>query len=807
MNEAAVNLEINGRAVSARRGEMIITVADRNGIHIPRFCYHKKLSIAANCRMCLVEVEKAPKPVPACAFPVAEGMKVYTQSHKAIDAQKGTMEFLLINHPLDCPICDQGGECELQDIAMGYGADVSRYTEAKRVVKDKNIGPLISTDMTRCIHCTRCVRFSTEIAGMPELGATGRGEFMEIGTYVEKTLTSEMSGNVIDVCPVGALNAKPSRFSGRSWEMIQHALVAPHDSIGSNLYLHTLRGRPMRVVPRENDALNETWISDRDRFSYQALASKDRLLRPMVKRNGIWQETDWETALPVVAEGLRRYAPNDLGVLCAPNATLEEMVLLQKITRGLGCDNVDHRLRQSDFSDQGRAPLFPWLGQTIADLESLDAALLIGSNIRKELPIAAHRLRKAAQAGAQIMAINPRDFKFNFPLIVNVVCAPIGMVRALAGVAQAVLRNASAAMPALENAFAATPAPLRELLADVEPDEREKAIAEDLAKARQKTILLGHVAVAHPHFSLLRTLAFFIARYTGSRFGYLPEAANTAGAWLAGVVPHRLAGGKSIERPGLSARAMLEQPRKSYMLFGAEPEYDCDNPLMARAALDQAVFVAVFSPFTSEADREYGDVLLPTAAFAETQGTFVNLEGGWQSWKQAANSPGEARPGWKVLRVLGNALGLDGFDYISSEQVRDELKTCFSKDLQLDNSLALDDDLGSLPATQGLVRASSVPIYALDPVVRRAEALQATPDASPAACYLNPRQAEALGLENAEHAVVRQNGCNGSQTTESVILPLIMDETVPMNCAWIPSGLEGVRRLGAAFGPIDVKPV
>ncbi|MGH8501746.1 MAG: NADH-quinone oxidoreductase subunit NuoG [Gammaproteobacteria bacterium] len=788
MSDTNVNLEINGRPVRARKGEMIIAVADRHDIRIPRFCYHKKLSIAANCRMCLVEVEKAPKPVPACAFPVAEGMKVHTRSRLAIDAQKGTMEFLLINHPLDCPICDQGGECELQDVAMGYGEDVSRYNEAKRVVKDKDIGPLISTDMTRCIHCTRCVRFGEEIAGVRELGATGRGEFMEIGTYIEKAVTSELSGNVIDLCPVGALNAKPSRHTGRSWEMIQHALIAPHDSVGSHIYVHTLRGRAMRVVPREDESLNETWISDRDRFSYQAL-SKDRLQTPMVKRAGQWRELDWEQALQTVADGLRSAPAGDVGFLTAPHATLEELYLLQKIARGLGTDNIDHRLRQSDFSDQAHAPLFPWLGQSVQDLEWLDAALLIGSDVRREQPIIAHRLRKAAVKGARIMALNPRDFGWHLPLAAHVVRDPAGMVRALAGVAKTVL----------ESAGADRPPPLRELLAWVEPDDDARAIAAQLSASGHNGVLLGNLAVTHPQFSLLRALAFVIAQHTGSRFGYLPEAANTAGAWLAGAVPHRLPGGDAIARPGMHARAMLEDPRKAYLLFGVEPEFDCDAPARARAAMDRASFVVVCSPFLSESMREYADVLLPIAAFAETPGTFVNLEGRWQSWNQASRAPGETRQGWKVLRVLGNTLKLEGFDYISAEQVRDELKTRFSGALRFDNGLRLEGAFNLPSPPQSLLRAANVPIYALDALVRRAQALQATPHAKPAACYLKSQQAKALGLNGAERVLARQSGGHA-------ILPLVLDETVPLNVAWIPVGLEATRGLGAAFGDIVLEP-
>jgi NADH-quinone oxidoreductase subunit G len=441
MSEERVHIEIDGRPLQARRGAMIIEVADEAGIHIPRFCYHKKLSVAANCRMCLVEVERTPKPLPACATPVAEGMKIKTRSPLARDAQKSTMEFLLINHPLDCPICDQGGECELQDVAMGFGGDVSRFQERKRVVRDKDIGPLIATDMTRCIHCTRCVRFGAEVAGIRELGATGRGEHMEIGTYIEHSVDSELSGNVIDLCPVGALTSKPFRFSARAWEMLQRDTIAAHDCIGSNLHVHVRRNRIMRVVPRENEAVNETWISDRDRFSYQGLYGDDRLAAPLIKGSGGWQQTDWPTALSAAAAGLRRVlaerGAQQLGALASPSATLEELYLLQRLVRGLGSHNIDHRLRQGDFRDQDVAPLFPWLGQSIAALETLDAALVVGSHTRKEQPLANHRLRKAALRGSALMFVNPVAFEFNYPVAEAVVATPAGMLQALAAIAKA----------------------------------------------------------------------------------------------------------------------------------------------------------------------------------------------------------------------------------------------------------------------------------------------------------------------------------------------------------------------------------
>lgn len=413
MSDDLVNIEVNGVPMQARKGQMLIEVTDAHDVYVPRFCYHEKLAIAANCRMCLVEVEKAPKPLPACATPVAEGMKVFTRSAKAIAAQKAVMEFLLINHPLDCPICDQGGECELQDLAMGFGRDISRYTERKRVVKDKDIGPLVSTDMTRCIHCTRCVRFTQEIQGLQELGTIGRGESTEIGTYIERSVDHELSANIIDLCPVGALNNKPYRYRARAWEMTQHPLVSPHDSVGTNIYAHVLRGRVMRVVPRVNEAINENWIADRDRFSHQAFYSDDRLLKPMMREGGIWQETDWETALAAAAERLGRIAKQQggaqLGALAWPAATLEELTLFARIVRGLGSANLDHRLRRSDFRDEAHEAAYPSLGCAIADLERLDSLLVIGSNLREEVPLIAHRVRKAAvRNGAKVAFVNPR---------------------------------------------------------------------------------------------------------------------------------------------------------------------------------------------------------------------------------------------------------------------------------------------------------------------------------------------------------------------------------------------------------------
>ena len=610
MSEEQVNIEVNGIPLKARKGAMLIEVTDAAGIPIPRFCYHKKLSIAANCRMCLVEVERAPKPLPACATPVMEGMKVYTESPKAIAAQKGTMEFLLINHPLDCPICDQGGECELQDVALGYGGDVSRFAERKRVVKDKDIGPLVATDMTRCIHCTRCVRFGEEIAGLREMGATGRGENVEIGTYVSKAVASELSGNIIDLCPVGALTAKPSRYKGRSWEYVQHAGIAPHDSVGSNIFIHTLRGQVMRVVPRENEQVNETWLSDRDRFSYEGIYSDDRLSKPLL--GGV--ESEWENALEAAASGLKaviaRHGADAVGFLASPTATVEELYLAQKLARGLGVNNIDHRLRQADFSDQDTAPAFPWLGQSLDALERMGAALLIGSNVRMEQPLVGHRLRKAALAGGQVMFINPRDFDFRFPVAAKIIADPAGIVTALASVAQAVAELKGEVLPA-----ALAP------LALFVPSDTARTMAAHLINNAAATVLLGNLAVAHPAYAQLRALAVFIARCSGATLGYLPEAANSAGGWLAGALPHRLPGAKPAPRAGLDAQAMLANPRKAYVLVGIEPELDCWDGAAALNALQGADLVVVLSPYASAVTKRYARVILPVATFAETSGT------------------------------------------------------------------------------------------------------------------------------------------------------------------------------------------
>ena len=830
-----VTITVDGQEVQAPKGAMLIEVTDAQNIKVPRFCYHKKLAISANCRMCLVEVEKAPKPLPACATPVMEGMVVHTQSKYAKDAQKSVMEFLLINHPLDCPICDQGGECELQDVAVAYGQSVSEYTETKRVVFDKNIGPLITTELTRCIHCTRCVRFGRDIAGIRELGMTGRGENSLISTFVDECVNSEMSGNAIDVCPVGSLTAKPSRFKGRAWEMMQHKTIAAHDCIGSNIFVHTLRGEVVRVVPCENEAINEVWLSDRDRFSYEGVNTEDRLTTPMIKREGQWQAANWDEALQLVADKFKSVAElkakqvaaeaaaaeaaekadseeasenaetdveivdppvnTEMAALVSANSTLEEQYLAQKLLRGLGSGNIDFRLRQSDFSDQDIAPVMPWLGQNIEQLEKLDAALLIGSNVRKEQPIANLRLRKAAvNNNAQISFLNPRLYDFNFPVANNISVAQQHMVAELAGITAAVHQLSGNSLP--KNISSA--------VSEVEASESHKAIAKQLMDAEAATVILGNTAQMHPQFSALRVLAEAIAVETNSTFGYLSDGCNAAGAWLAGAVPHRGAGGSTDDVitgkniAGLISDAENEK-LAACLLMNIEPDTDATNANELLATLKQADFVVSISAYNSASVKNVADVMLPAASFMETSGTYVNAEGFWQSFKAVVEAKGGSRPAWKILRVLGNLTGLDDFDYFSSDDVKKEVRSkCES--IELSNAITKAGTVKINSAAKGIYRSSDVPMYATDAVVRRAASLQKTVDAQSMCVRLNSAEANRLGVSAATAVTVKQ-------ADNSIALTLVIDDTIPDDCAWIPSALEGNNLLGDGFAVVSVESV
>ena len=714
MSDDIVNIEVDGKPVEAKKGQMIIEVTDNIGTYVPRFCYHEKLSIAANCRMCLVEVEKAPKPMPACATPIMEGMKVFTRSPAAIAAQKATMEFLLINHPLDCPICDQGGECELQDQALGYGRDVSRYQERKRVVKDKDIGPLVSTDMTRCIHCTRCVRFGEEVTGLQQLGTTERGENMKIGTYVEASIDHELSANIIDLCPVGALNNKPYRYSARAWEMMQRSTISPHDCVGSNMNAHVLRGTIKRVVPRENELINEAWLSDRDRFSYEGIYSSDRLLLPRLKSGDDWEEVSWEEALNRLADELKSAGGDNTGILAAPGSTTEEFHLLSKLAEHIGTANVDHRIRQRDFSGQDNDPMMPWLGCSIEEVESADAILIAGANLRKEAPIIAHRVRKAALAGSKVSVVNSGEHDFLFDVFEHI--HGLGLASQLAGVAVAAAGSGQ------------VPDSISKLCEGVEPTAAQKRVADSLANAERAHIISGLIACRHQASSAVMALVAAIGRMTGATFGSLSEAGNSAGAHLAGILPHRATAGELRKEPGLNAAEIVDASLTTVLLFGIEPDGDLTCTPNAEDKLSKSKFVAAFTPYASESLKRSANLMLPIGTFAETSGTYVNCEGRKQSFVGVANPVGESRPGWKVLRVVGNLLDADGFDYVNSEEIRDELFGQIGE-IHKDNSYDGGKIATNLNGADEPANEIDVPIYQVDAVVRRATALQLTPEA------------------------------------------------------------------------------
>ena len=691
-----VEIELDGQKIQALEGSMIIQAADKAGTFIPHFCYHKKLSIAANCRMCLVDVEKMPKPMPACATPVGQGMIVRTKSDKAIKAQQSVMEFLLINHPLDCPICDQGGECQLQDLAVGYGGNGSRYQEEKRTVAVKDVGPLISMqEMTRCIHCTRCIRFGQEVSGIMELGMVHRGEHAEITTVVGDTVDSELSGNMIDICPVGALTSKPFRYSARTWELGRRKSISPHDSTGANLIVQVKANQVMRVVPNENEAVNECWIADRDRFSYEALNGPERLTKPMLKQGGVWNEVDWQTALEYVANGLKQikadHSAASIGALVSPHSTLEELYLASSLVRGLGSDNIDYRLRNAEFSTHEGVR---YLGTSIASLSTLQRVLVVGSNLRKDHPLFAQRIRQSVRKGGAVSAINSAEFDWAMP-VANTVAVPAAQwAQALADVAGAIAAEKGVTAPAAGNA-----------------SDAAKAIAKSLLGGERKAVLLGNAAAHHANASSLLALANWIGAQTGANVGYLTEAANTVGAQLVGALPQK--GGKT-------AAQMLGGGLRAAILLNTEPKFDSANRTDFKADM-----VVTLSPF--KANMDCSDVLLPIAPFTETAGTFINAEGRVQSFHGVVKPLGDTRPAWKVLRVLGNMLGLTGFDFESSQDV-------LAKVIPAEASMVAADKLSN--TTQAAItldvaatEPASAAIYQLDSIVRRAPSLQLTTDA------------------------------------------------------------------------------
>jgi NADH-quinone oxidoreductase subunit G len=782
-----VEIEIDGKKVEVLEGSMVMDAANKIGTYIPHFCYHKKLTIAANCRMCLVEVEKAPKPLPACATPVSAGMIVRTASDKAVKAQKGVMEFLLINHPLDCPICDQGGECQLQDLAVGYGKSTSRYEEEKRVVVPKDAGPLISMkEMNRCIHCTRCVRFGQEIAGVMEFGMLGRGEHAEITTFVGKTVNSELSGNMIDLCPVGALTSKPFRYSARTWELSRRKSVSPHDSLGANLIVQVKAGKVMRVLPLENDAVNECWISDKDRFAYEGLDVADRLTRPMLKQDGQWREVDWQTALEYVAHGLRNikheHGADAIAALATPTSTLEELMLLQKVVRGLGSENIDFRLRQSDFTLDHK--ITPWLGMPVSELSELNRVLVIGSFLRKDHPLLAARLRSAVKDGGRVSLLHATDDDLLMPLTNKMIAAPSAWVGMLNQVIAAIAAEKSVAAPAGLG------------LEGIDISEAAKLTASSLLSGERKAVFLGNAAAQHPQASQLHAAAQWIAAQTGAKFGYLTEGGNTVGGYLANALPG--AG-------GAHAGKLLSEARKAYLLLNAEPELDSANPQVAQAALAQAEMVVVMSPYKHGLD--YADVLLPIAPFTETSGTFVNAAGRAQSFNGTVKPLGEARPAWKVLRVLGNLLELPNFDYETSEAIRTEVLGDIANESTAEALLArlnnIAADLQPVAASGAAVagnaeRVADVPIYFTDAIVRRAVSLQQTADAAAPLAWLSSALSTQLGVAAGDKVKV-------SQGQGSAVLTAAIDNKLPAGVVRVAAGHNSTAALGAMFGAIAVE--
>ena len=767
-----VEIELDGKTVEVPQGSMVMHAANKLGTYVPHFCYHKKLSIAANCRMCLVEVEKAPKPLPACATPVTQGMKVFTHSAKAVEAQRSVMEFLLINHPLDCPICDQGGECQLQDLAVGYGKSNSRYDEEKRVVFHKNVGPLISMqEMTRCIHCTRCVRFGQEVAGVMELGMVNRGEHSEITTFVGQTVDSELSGNMIDICPVGALTSKPFRYAARTWELGRKRSVSPHDSLGANTTVQTKANKVMRVVALENEAINECWISDRDRFSYEGLNSNDRVTTPMVKQGGQWLETDWQSALDYVAHSLKTISaesgPESIGALAHPISSTEELHLLQKVLRGLGSQQVETRLRQTDVKATAAAP---WLGMPIAKVNELDRVLVLGSFLRKDQPVLAARIRTASKRGLQVLRIDAGGDDWLIPST-GISSTPSAWLNALSEVALAVAKAKSVSTPS------GTPS------VTVSPEAQK--IADSLISGESTAVLIGSAAIAHPQASDLHIIAQFIAEQTGSTLGFLPVGGNAVGASL-------------VNANGVGVESVLSGDRRAVFLMNIEPDADLPNPVTARAALATANTVIALSAYKSTDLLEVADVILPISTFSETVSTFVNLEGRVQTIQPSVKSLGDSRPAWKVLRVLGDLLSLDGFLFNASEEVLGEaLPESYCTRLS-NKSTGRDISNVNVPPLNGLERLADVNIYAGDQIVRRSSALQLTRDAKRGSQVgLNKHTFIELGLKEGDTVHVTQ----GSQ---SIDMPATMEVNLASGAVRISAGTAASAKLGSMFGPVTV---
>jgi NADH-quinone oxidoreductase subunit G len=770
-----VTIDIDGKSMVVPKGSMIIAAADKAGIAIPRFCYHEKLAIAANCRMCMVEVEMGgkpmPKPQPACATPVADGMKIMTQSQRALSAQRNVMEFLLINHPLDCPICDQGGECELQDLSMGYGRSVSRFVERKRVIPDEDLGSLVETEMTRCIQCTRCVRFMAEIAGTYELGGMERGENLQIGTYVGKPLMSELSGNVIDICPVGALTNKPFRFRARAWELIARESIGYHDALGANLWLHTHRGEALRAVPRDNESVNECWLSDRDRYSCDGLRAPDRATKPLVKKNGAWIETNWSEAIRVASEALKSVRAGEIGALVHPATSNEEGHLVAKLVRALESEHVDHRLRQLDFADGAVARPF---AMPIADIEKANAIVLVGCDPRSEMPLLGARIRKAMKRGAKVHVIGSVDFELEADVSLpgKRIVTPSALARRLLDLAKAA--NDAGHLPESHDLAGA--------ISGRAADDASRNLLKLLADAPSSVVIVGEGATMHPQASAIRAAAEFVAKVTDSAYDEIPLGANAIGLAQVGALPHGNAG-------GLDARAMLREPRQAYVLYGAEPPEDFGDGALVLDALSKASVVA-FAHYLSEPLKRVASVILPIGLVPEIDATLVNVNGAVQTVAPATKLPGDARPGWKVLRALGAALALNGFEFTEIAEVR----AAIAKDHGI-TKVAQKGAIAKTAATSGgkFERIATTAIYRGDSVLRRTPSLQAHPLTRGARATLNPEDALALGIGHGANARV------GSAT-----LPVDISRRVPKGAVCIEAGYAETAMLPPYGAALDI---
>lgn len=781
-----LEIEIDGKKLTVPQGSTVMEAAHSAGAYIPHFCYHKKLSIVANCRMCLVEVEKAPKPLPACATPVTDGMKVYTHSVMAKQAQQGVMEFLLINHPLDCPICDQGGECQLQDLAVGYGGSASRYREAKRSVVSKEMGPLVAAEeMSRCIHCTRCVRFTEEVGGFQEIGMAHRGEFSEILPFLGRTVDSEISGNVIDLCPVGALTSKPFRYSARTWELSRRKSISPHDGLGSNIIVQVKHNKVMRVLPLENEAINECWLADRDRFSYEGLNAESRLNTPMIKQAGVWHETDWQHALDYVVHALNgvaaEHGKDAIGFLASPHSTTEELYLFQKLAREYGIYSIDYRSRRSDFRHDKDKLGAEWLGSQIVELLSADSVLVIGSSLRTEHPLLAARLRQAVKKGTQLNIVHVASEQLLTQTHEHWVVSPLALVNALAQILKALL-SLSGGSTSIE-------------LGAVHVEPKAQSIAQSLFQGNTVSIVLGNVAQHHPALSQIQSLSQEIARLTQARFGILSEAANSVGAELMGVLPTRGVFGARVES-GLNAREMIETPRKAYLLLNTEVEFNSYNPRVATAAMKAAQTVIAMTSYRTDSLLDYADVLLPISPFSETAGSFINMEGRLQTFNGVVRPHGETRPAWKVLRVLGNQLALAGFDYTTVEDVRAEWQQKGEISAGLNNALA---GVVADPRVQhGIVRVAEVPLYQADAICRHAPSLQKTVHAEDPVATANETLLATHNIQPGSEVVL-------SQGSGEVRVRITVDNQLPDGVIRLATAHVNTMALGGMLDPIEIR--